>query len=112
MTRILRRDDQGNDLAELPVDVSEGAPDAGKIAILGADGRFDSSVLPAQSLPFVFEQGVPSDTWVIAHNLNRFPSVTVVDSAGETWCITPTYDSPNQITVHFAFAFSGKAFLN
>ena len=31
---------------------------------------------------FIYEQCTSSDTWVIIHNLNRYPSVTVVDSAG------------------------------
>jgi uncharacterized membrane protein len=30
---------------------------------------------------FVYTQGSPSATWVINHNLNKYCSVTVVDSA-------------------------------
>lgn len=94
------------------VAASAGAADAGKIPALGADGRLDASLVPPTVAPFVFNQGVPSDTWVITHNLGRFPSVTVVDSAGQTWSIKPIYDSQDQITIRFAFAFSGRAYLN
>lgn len=61
---------------------------------------------------FVHTQSVPSDEWVIKHDLNRFPSVTVVDSAGSVVCMEESYDSPNQVTLRSSAAFSGKAFLN
>jgi hypothetical protein len=31
---------------------------------------------------FVYTQTTPSDTWVITHNMKRFPSVTVIGSDG------------------------------
>jgi hypothetical protein len=62
---------------------------------------------------FTFEQGIPSDTWVIQHNLGRNPSVTVVDSAGAVQIPDEiNYDTDNQITVKFLGSFAGKAFLN
>ena len=62
---------------------------------------------------FTFEQGIPSDTWIIQHNLGRNPSVTVVDSAGAVQIPDEiNYDTDNQITVKFLGSFAGKAFLN
>lgn len=62
---------------------------------------------------FTFEQGIPSDTWVIQHNLGRNPSVTVVDSAGAVQIPDDiNYDTDNQITVKFLGSFAGRAFLN
>ena len=62
---------------------------------------------------FTFEQGIPSDTWVIQHNLGRNPSVTVVDSAGAVQIPDEiNYDTDNQITVKFLGSFAGRAFLN
>ena len=62
---------------------------------------------------FTFEQGIASDTWIIQHNLNKRPSVFVVDSAN---CVQIpdeiVYDSDNQVTVQFISAFAGKAYLN
>lgn len=58
------------------------------------------------------EQIEPSDTWVITHNLGRYPSVTVVDSAGTVVVGEVTYDSENQVTITFVGAFSGYALLN
>jgi len=57
-------------------------------------------------------QAIPEAVWVINHTLNKYPSVTVVDSAGSLVVGDVEYDSPSQVTVRFAAAFSGKAFLN
>lgn len=61
---------------------------------------------------FVFEQAESSDTWNIIHNLNKRPSVTVVDEYDRI--ITPEiqYISDTQIIVKFNCAFKGKAYLN
>ena len=54
----------------------------------------------------------PLSTWVITHNLGRFPSVTTVDSAGSEINGAITYDNENTITVVFNSATSGNAYLN
>jgi len=61
---------------------------------------------------FVFTQDNVADTWVIVHNLNKYPTATVVDSALNVNIGDITYDSKNQITIRFSAPFSGKAFLN
>ncbi len=61
---------------------------------------------------YIYNQGVPSDTWVINHNLNKNPSVTIVSSAGEEVEGAVVINSLNQITITFCAAFSGKAYLN
>jgi hypothetical protein len=61
---------------------------------------------------FDFTQGVPSATWIIQHNLNKYPSATVVDSGGNVNIGDITYDSKNQITIRFSAPFSGEAYLN
>lgn len=59
-----------------------------------------------------YQQNSPSAVWVIQHNLNKYPSVTVVDSAG-TWVIGEVvYNDTNTITISFNGTFSGKAFFN
>ena len=61
---------------------------------------------------FVYEQGLPASTWVITHDLEKFPSVTVVDSANSTVEGGITYNNENELTLTFSAAFSGKAYLN
>ena len=57
-------------------------------------------------------QGVASDTWVVAHGLNKYPSVTVQDSAGSIVIGEITYNNENTITLTFSGAFSGEAHFN
>lgn len=61
---------------------------------------------------FIHIQGEASDTWTIEHNMGRYPSVTVVDSAGSAVFGDVSYTNENQLTVTFSVAFSGKAYLN
>lgn len=61
---------------------------------------------------FVYEQGIASDVWVITHNLNKYPSITLVDSAGTVFKAKEEYNSANQITVYLNGATTGKAYLN
>lgn len=71
------------------------------------DGTFNISTKTVE-----FEQGTASDTWVIEHNLNKFPTVITVDSAGNQFQGEVTYDSLNQVTISINGATKGKAFLN
>lgn len=61
---------------------------------------------------FVYTQTSPSAVWTINHNLNKYPSVTIVDSADNMVFGEVFYNSLNQVTLTFAGAFSGKAFIN
>jgi hypothetical protein len=68
--------------------------------------------LSATDKNFVFTQATPSASWSINHGLNKFPSVTVVDSAG-TQVIGDVYHTDtDNLTITFINQFSGKAFLN
>lgn len=59
-----------------------------------------------------FNQTPASDVWTITHNLNKYPSVTVVDSAGDECEGSVNHISRNLLTITFSAAFSGRAFLN
>ena len=85
------------------------------ISLLGEKGdKGDTGAAGVDGDKFYrFDQSSPSSTWVVVHNLNKFPSVTVVDSAGSPALGTVTYDSMNQLTIDFdGAAFSGRAYLN
>ena len=71
---------------------------------------------PTDSLPlipkrFVFTQDTSSASWSITHTLNGYPSVTVVDSANTVVEGDVQYNSTTQLTITFASAFTGKAYL-
>ncbi len=61
---------------------------------------------------FVHDQSIPSDVWVIDHNLSFIPQVTIVDSSGREVEGDVIYTSPTQITVLFSAPFAGKAYLS
>ena len=61
---------------------------------------------------YTFTQPTPSATWVVTHNMNKFPSVTIVDSAGNIVEGETVYNSLNTCTLHFQGSFSGKAYFN
>ena len=61
---------------------------------------------------FVFTQGVPATTWTIQHNLNKFPSVSVVDTANTSVITQVDYIDENNLTLTNTAPFAGKAYLN
>ncbi len=60
----------------------------------------------------VFTQGTASTSWSIAHNMGKFPSVTVVNTAGDEVEADVTFIDANNLSLAFASAFSGSAYLN
>jgi hypothetical protein len=69
--------------------------------------------LPSQGTPtFIFNQGVAATTWNVNHNLGKFPSVTVIDTANTVVNGECEYIDNNNITLKFSAAFAGKAYLN
>ena len=64
------------------------------------------------SVAFNHQQGIASNTWTIRHNLNFYPNVTVVDSAGTIVEGEITYTNRNSLVLTFQSAFSGNAYLS
>jgi hypothetical protein len=61
---------------------------------------------------YVHDQQVASATWVINHNLGKFASIHIVDTAGDEIIGEVRYNSINQMTVTFTSLVSGKAYIN
>lgn len=61
---------------------------------------------------YIYEQTSAASVWTITHSLRRYPSVTVVDSAGSVVVGDVLYTSKDQIILTFQGAFSGTAYLN
>lgn len=61
---------------------------------------------------YKFTQGSASSEWDITHNLNKYPSVTVVDSGGSVVEGEIDYVDLNNLKVLFSAGFSGVAYLN
>lgn len=61
---------------------------------------------------YLHDQMIAASTWNITHNLDKYPSVTVVTSAGDEVEGDVTYPSINTVQINFSAAFGGKAYLN
>jgi hypothetical protein len=61
---------------------------------------------------FVFYQHNPLAVWVIHHNLNGFPNVTVVDETGEEIMPDVEYVDNNTVRVVATWPFSGAAYFS
>ena len=61
---------------------------------------------------FAYTQAVAEDTWNIQHNMGKFPSITVIDTANTVVTGQYTYIDNNNVTLNFSAAFAGKAYLN
>lgn len=68
--------------------------------------------LVERPISYVHTQSVTSTSWVVNHNLNFYPNVTVVDSAGTIYEGEITYTSSNQLTLTFSTGLSGTAYLS
>lgn len=61
---------------------------------------------------FTYIQNLASDYWLIQHNLSKYPSVTVIDSAGTVVICEIEYIDGNNIALRMSAPFSGVAYLN
>jgi len=61
---------------------------------------------------YVHDQQVASAIWAVTHSMGKFPSVTIVDTAGDEIDAQVTHNSINQLTITFSASVAGKAYLN
>lgn len=107
-------------MANTVVDTSEPEPvvvivrddETVEVVVSGEGPRGPSGEASGADKNEVFNQGVASALWTIKHNLNKFPSVTVFDSAKTQIEGDVTQINSNELTVAFGGAFSGVAYLN
>jgi len=81
---------------------------------LKLDKFYDFAVftLSSPDKTFEFDQGQPALVWTIQHNLNKFPSVSVVDTSNTVVNSQINYVDKNNITINNTAQFAGKAYLN
>lgn len=77
-----------------------------------ADKYYGLAIFAEGDKHYTHNQSVASATWSVAHNLNKFPSVSVVLSTGQKGYGDVTYTDANNLTVSFAGLESGKAYIN
>ena len=77
-----------------------------------ADKYYGLAIFAEGDKHYSHTQGAASATWNVAHNLNKFPSVTVVLSTGQKGYADVTYTDSNNLTITFTGAETGKAYMN
>lgn len=61
---------------------------------------------------YIHEQIQSSDIWVVHHDLNKYPCVSIVDTGKNEIVGDIKHIDKNNLTINFSHAFSGMAFLN
>lgn len=61
---------------------------------------------------YVHNQMSASSIWSVQHSLNKYPSVSVVDSGNNMVVGDVEYIDENNLTITFNASFSGKAYIN
>lgn len=78
----------------------------------GEEGPQGEQGPPGADQNYVHVQGVAATTWIVNHNLGKYPAVIVIDSSNRQVYGSIEHNSINQATIGFAAAFSGKAICN
>lgn len=79
-----------------------------------ADGNLQTQINEISILAngYIHEQGVASAVWAVQHNLNKYPSVTVVDSSENVIIADVAYVDVNTVKITMNGASKGRAYLN
>jgi hypothetical protein len=104
------------------IDMTPTTPATGNVEItasLSATGTPDNTkflrgdnVWARANETYTFVQAGASATWTVQHNLDKFPSVTMALSTGQKGYGDVVYIDENNLTITFASAESGKAYMN
>jgi hypothetical protein len=104
------------------IDMTPTTPTTGNVEItasLSATGTPDNTkflrgdnVWARANETYTFAQASASVVWTVQHDLDKFPSVTMVLSTGQKGYGDIVYIDENNLTITFASAESGKAYMN
>ncbi len=100
--------------AQAAAETAQGLAQAAQAAAEAAQASAAATAasLAEKESTYVHTQAVASAEWTIQHDLDKYPSVTVVDSGGSVVIGDCQYTSRNTVVLRFNGAFGGKAYLN
>jgi hypothetical protein len=79
----------------------------------GGKGNQGNQGIPGGVFPtYVYTQSSAASTWMITHNLGKYPSVTVFDDTGVEVFGDIAYIDISSLTVAFSVSVAGTAYLN
>jgi hypothetical protein len=79
---------------------------------LTENGITVSPVVVESDKNYIHTQAIASNSWTVNHNLDKFPSVTVVDSNDRKMTGSVQYIDVDNVTISFEFALTGKVYCN
>ena len=85
-------------------------PKVNHVELIGDKSLGDFGIVNDKN--YIHLQNTASNTWIINHNLNKYPAIAVVDSAGSEVVGDVEYIDTNNLRIKFKGAFKGKATLN
>jgi hypothetical protein len=74
--------------------------------------RNSNTITASVKIRHTHQQTTASNTWLITHNLNSHPNVTVVDTANTEVVGDIVYIDLNTVRISFTEPFSGSAYFN
>ena len=79
---------------------------------LTEDGITVSPVQVESDKHYTHNQTVASSEWTVQHNLNKYPSVEVINSSGRRITGEVQYIDEDNLVVRFEYSFTGKVYCN
>lgn len=77
--------------------------------VLGEGG----TSLPVQGdKNYIHVQAQPSDTWIVNHQMRKYPNINVVDLNGKSIVGVVQYIDPLQVQIKFNYPLTGKVYCN
>ena len=83
-----------------------------KVVVIDDNGKVSFNTTGVGDKNYVHYQNTASDTWLVRHDLGKYPAVQIIDSAGTFTIGQVVHDTINQLTLTFNGSFSGTAYLN
>ena len=84
----------------------------GKTGIITLGSTLQTNGNMLQTATYEHRQDAAAKVWNIAHNLNKYPSVSIVDSGNNVIYGDITYIDKNNLQIKFSAEFGGRAYLN
>lgn len=84
----------------------------GNVKILGWLQATSVGPPPISDKNFVFQQLIPSDTWVVNHMLNKFVAVEITDNAQKKIQGEVYWSSVNTVILKFNSPIAGYCYCN
>lgn len=107
-TTQLTQISQAYDKTVLGIDISQTETDR----TVTLTYRDNTTIADLYKHSHIHTQTVASAVWSVTHNLGKYPSVSVIDSANEEVIGEVEHIDSNLLNIKFTAVFSGKAFIN